>query len=406
MIEVSSLSNGIHVISDYQDSTAVSAVGIWLLNGSRHQNGDQNGYAHFLEHLLFKGTHTHSAKQLADAFETMGGQINAQTGRELTGLYGTVPNANVEALLSLLGAMLMQPCFNTQDVNVEKEIVLQEMAMVKDDPEEVLVETTTSKVWPNHPMGWPILGKEETILSATEQGLHAYLKNILQGKRLWVVSAGGTSHEKLLKACRPLEQIPQGEPPQASTPRYTQAHHALRYGIAQSCLQWDMPAVHYTHPEFLAFMLSNHLLGGGGNSRLFQEVREKRGLVYNIQSHLEIYSDCGLWSIQTACEPENKQDCFNAIEQCCQKLIDEKPSQHEMNIIRQHIKASLILEAHNLEANMERLAREAIYLKQIDSLETRLKKIDRIAREDVARVFEHSWSQRAYGELTPEETRN
>ncbi len=404
MIEISTLSNGIHVISDYQDSAAASAVGIWLLNGSRHQNKDQNGYAHFLEHLFFKGTHTHSARQLADAFETMGGQINAQTGRELTGLYGTVPNAHVEALLGLLGAMLMQPRFNAQDVSVEKEIVLQEMAMVKDDPEEVLIETTTSRVWPRHPMGWPILGEEEVILSATEQSLHSYLKNILQGQRLWVVSAGGTSHELLLKACHSLEQIPQGCPPHPSAPRYTQTNSVLRYGIAQSCLQWDMPAVHYTHPEFPAFVLGNHLLGGGSNSRLFQEVRETRGLVYGIQSHLEIYSDCGLWSIQTACDPENRRDCFNAIEQCCQKLIDEKPSQHEINIIRQHIKASLILEAQNLEANMERLAREAIYLKQIDSLETRLKKIDCITHEDVARVFEHSWSQRAYGELTPKET--
>ena len=402
MIEQSTLANGVNIISDYRKDLPASAISVWLFNGSRHQSPQQNGYAHFLEHLLFKGTHTHSAKQLADAFESMGGQINAQTGRELTGFYGTVPSQSSAELLALLTDMLTQPRFNEHDINVEKDIVLQEMAMVKDDPEEVLVEATTAQVWPEHAIGWPILGDEQLIRCATSTDLHAYLGTLLQGKRIWVSSAGGTSHQDLINACKPLEQLPTGSLPQSLAPTFKRKNTQLQYGIAQSCLQWDMPALPPTHAQFPALVLCNHLLGGGSNSRLFQSVREQRGLVYGIQSHLEIYSDCGLWSIQTSCDPENKQACYEEVERCCEQLITEGPSEDEMDITRRFIKASLILESQNLEATMERLVRDALYLNKIDRLEERLTKIDRVTSEDIVSMIKAAWQQRAFGELTPE----
>lgn len=402
MIEQSTLTNGVRVITDYRENAATNAVSIWLLNGSRHQQPHENGYAHFLEHLLFKGTPQYNAKQLADIFEAMGGQVNAQTGRELTGFYGTVPNASATELLGLLCEMLTQPRFSQQDVNVEKEIVLQEMAMVKDDPEEVLLETTTAAVWPQHPIGWPILGDETCIQSATDKQLKHYLASILQGSRIYVSCVGGISHQDIIDACNTLVNIPQGDRPASPAPQFQHKNSQLQYGIAQSCLQWDMPAFAPTSKNYPALVVCNHLLGGGTNSRLFQTVREERGLVYGIQSHLEIYSDCGLWSIQTACDPKNRQACYEEVERCCEALLTDGPSEKEMDITRRFIKASLILESENLEATMERLARESIYLNEIDSLEERLDKIDRVKPADVVSVLNTAWKQRAYGELNPE----
>jgi len=230
MIEISTLSNGVHLVSDYQPDAVTASVSIWLHNGSRHQSDNQNGYAHFLEHLLFKGTHRHNAKQLADAFEAMGGQINAQTGRELTGFYGTVPKQDGSELLQMLIDMLLQPRFNDQDVEVEKEIVLQEMAMVADDPEEVLVEAATANIWPHNAMGWAILGDETQIRSACAEDLHRYRVLLLQGSRIWVVCAGGLAHEVVEKTCQDLAFLRQGTPPDAPTPIYTQHNTNLRYG--------------------------------------------------------------------------------------------------------------------------------------------------------------------------------
>ena len=402
MIDVSTLSNGVQVVTDYQDNTQASTVSLWLHNGSRHQLPNQNGYAHFLEHLLFKGTQSHTAKALNDIFETMGGQINAQTGREITGFYGTVPNNDANKLLSLLQDMLLHPSFNEHDIEIEKNIVLQEMAMVRDDPEEVLTETATTNVWPNHPIGLPILGDSELITNATAQNLHDYLNSIRFGNRLWVVSVGGTPHDKVLEACKALETLPAGEAASSSTPIFTQKNTELEYGLAQSCLQWDMPALPPNHDDYPTLVVANHLLGGGTNSRLFQNVREELGLVYGIQSHLEIYSDAGLWSITTACEPENKQACFDAAEQCCETLLSHGATQHELDITRRYIKASIILENQNLEARMERLAREAIYLKHIDTIEERLAKIDKVTEQSVSNILNTAWSSRAIAQLTPE----
>ena len=402
MIEISTMSNGVHVITDYHDNAQASIVSLWLHNGSRHQLPDQNGYAHFLEHLLFKGTQSHTAKQLNDIFETMGGQINAQTGREITGFYGTVPNGDARELLSLLQDMLLEPSFNEHDVEIEKNIVLQEMAMVKDDPEEVLTETATANVWPNHPIGLPILGDTKQITNATTQDLHGYLDSVRCGNRLWIICVGGTPHDKVLEACKALETLSAGEAPHSASPIFTQKNTSLEYGLSQSCLQWDMPALAPDHDDYPTLVVANHLLGGGTNSRLFQKVREELGLVYGIQSHLEIYSDAGLWSITTACEPENKQACFDAAEQCCEDLLSQGATQHELDITRRYIKASIILENHNLEARMERLAREAIYLKRIDTIEERLAKIDNVTQEDISSILKSAWSIRAIGQLSPE----
>lgn len=401
-VDVSQLDNGVRVVSRTIPGCTATAVGIWLHNGSRHQTPTQSGYAHFLEHVFFKGTLDMDVMQLARHFECMGGQVNAHTGKEFTALHGMVPNADATTLLHTLSAMLIEPRFTQNDVELEREVVLQEMAMVRDQPEELLEEDLVMHIWPNQPMGWPILGTAEIIERLDSTVLRAYLSSLLCGRRVLVAAIGGTTHADVKKACGLLASLPAGTVP-AVTPTVFQRQELRRqYGTAQACFSWAMPVPELTDARYPALVIANHILGGGSTSRLFQEVREQRGLVYGIGSQLEMYSDCGLWSIQTACEPDHAQECETAVEASVERLRTSGPSNDELDITRKFARASLHLEQFNLEGAMERMAREMLYLGRTISLEEHLQRLDAVTADDVRAVLDRAWSQRALGVTTPQ----
>ncbi len=401
MIKSTCLANGVHVVSKPVTNSTATAVGLWLLNGSRHQRPNESGYAHFLEHLIFKGTARYDALTLAGIFEAMGGQINAYTGRELTAFHGLVPNEEATTLLALFVEVLLTPRFDDHDIAVEQDVVLQEMAMVKDNPEEMLEEAAVARVWPDHPMGWPILGSPEQIQNATPDIIGGYLTQLLKGARIWIVATGAVEHAALERASKGLLSIKEGARPRVAPPTFTESQFTKRYGIAQSCLQWDMPALPVTDTRYPALVVTSNLLGGGTTSRLFQEIREQRGLVYGIHSHLELYSDCGLWSIQTSCEPERLDECREAVAASTERLLHSGPTQRELDITRRYLKASLTLGEQNLESSMERLARDAIYLKRHPTLEEQLARLDDVNATDVMNMLDDAWARRAYSELSP-----
>lgn len=398
---ISQLANGIVVASKPVPESHGSAVGVWLLNGSRHQTRSECGYAHFLEHVLFKGTAELDARALAARFEAMGGQINAHTGKELTAFHGFVPNAEAPALVRLFSSMLCSPRFTDQDVEIERDVVLQEIAMVKDSPEEVLDEDMQKALWPGHSMAWPILGDPQTLAALDAETLRQYLRKLLCGTRIWVVAAGGIDHGELERACADLATLPRGARPVVPPPTFTAAQVSNRYGIAQACLSWAMPGPTVNSPAYHAHVVANHILGGGTTSRLFQEIREDRGLVYGIHSQLEAYSDAGIWSIQTACEPEHHEECREAVERSTESLLARGPTAAEVDTTRRYARANLLLEQQNLETSMERLAREMIYLGRPISLEEHLSLLAAVTPDNVKECLEEAWVHRAFGKTTP-----
>lgn len=400
-IAISELNNGIIVASKPIAESRGTAVGIWLLNGSRHQTRSECGYAHFLEHVLFKGTAELDTRTLASRFETMGGQVNAHTGKELTAFHGLVPNQDAPELVKLFASMLCRPRFNEQDVNIERDVVFQEIAMVKDNPEEMLEEDMTKALWPGHPMAWPILGDPDTLESLTAATLHQYLRNMLCGARIWIVAAGGIDHAELERACAELSELPRGSRPEVTAPNFSAAQVKNRYGIAQACLSWAMPGPVVSSPSYHAFVVANHILGGGTTSRLFQEIREDRGLVYGIHSQLETYSDAGIWGIQTACEPEHHEECREAVERSTESLLASGPTAEELGTTLRFARANLLLEQQNLETSMERLAREMIYLGKPMSLDEHLSLLEAVTREHVRDCLADAWATRAFGQTMP-----
>lgn len=389
------LSNGVRILS-YPMATRSAAIGLWWLNGGRHQQAEQCGYAHLLEHLLFKGAAQYDAETLARRFEAMGGQINAHTGRELTALHGLVPAENAPELLDLFITLLLAPKFNEQDAALERNVVLQEMALIAGQPAERLEERGIALAWPGHPMGWPLLGRREVIEQASAKALREYWTAQLSGDRLYIVAAGAVDHAELARRCAPLAALPAGAPPGQAAPHHAPGIHRGGKTEGQRRLLWIMPAPAANHSDFPALLVANHLLAGGVSSRLFQELRERRGLTYDIRSRHEVYSDTGLWFIQTACDAKEAENCRRAVETALQQLIRFGPTPAELETAQRHLRAGLLIEADDPDSVMERLAHEAIYLKRHPTLLKRSEQLAAVTPAKVSELLKHAVERATY----------
>ncbi|MCL4470819.1 MAG: insulinase family protein, partial [Gammaproteobacteria bacterium] len=259
------------------------------------------------------------------------------------------------------------------------------MALIAGQPAERLEEHGIALTWPGHPMGWPLLGRREVLEQISARALREYLATQLSGGRLYVVAAGAMDHAELARRCAPLAALPGGGAPVQPPPRHVSGMHRETDGERQRCLLWIMPAPAANHPDFPAMLVANHLLAGGVSSRLFQELRERRGLVYDIRSRHEVYSDTGLWFIQTACDAREAWDCRSAVETALQQLIRFGPTPAELETAQRHLRAGLLIEADDPDSVMERLAHEAIYLKHHPSL---LERCEQLAAVTPARISE------------------
>jgi predicted Zn-dependent peptidase len=396
MINTTVLANGVHILSQRLPGHRSVAVGLWLLNGARHETPQQAGYAHFLEHLFFKGTDKLGAAALALRLEAIGGQINAHTGRELTALHGLVARDDVGDLLDILIDMLCRPRFDDADVNLEREVILQEMAMIEDNPEEALEDRAMALAWPDHPLGTPVLGRAETVRAADAACLRDYLRRQISGGRVWLVAAGDIEHEALVTRCQGLSALRTGTAPPPAAPRFRPGEHRLALPAEQAQLLWVMPVPPAAAASYYPLLVANHLLGGGASSRLFQALRERLGWVYGVHSRLDFYSDSGVWLIQTACDPRRAAACADAVAETIDHLLIEGPDPQELDIARRHLGASLIIDEDHSDSVMERLAREAVYLGRHPDFQERVQQFEAVDRGVVTGVLASAWERRLF----------
>ncbi len=395
------LPNGIPVLSHTVPGLRGAALGLWLLNGSRWEQAGQYGHAHFLEHILFKGAGALDAAALTARFEAMGGDVNAMTGRELTALHGLVPGERLPELVGLFADMLMAPRFGAADVARERGVVLQEMAMVADNPEDLMEQEAVAAVWPGSGLGRPILGRVEDLEGLEADTLRAYLAGVACAGRVLVVATGAVDHDALMAACAPLARLPAGPAPFDQPPVWHQGEAHIQGAFRQGQLAWLMPLPAPADPDYAARVLANHLLGGSWGSRLFQSLRERQGLVYSIHSSLEFNCDSGLWWIQTACDTARIDHCRQAVEAEVRRFLEEGPAPGELDQARQHLRAQLALEEDDADARMGRLAREWFYLGRNPTLEERLAALDAVAPERIVAVLDTAWRQASRFSLGP-----
>jgi len=389
--------NNCTLITRHDPNAVTTSLGVWLRNGCRDESDNQTGFAHFMEHLVFKRTQLMSGKQLSTCFERMGGHINAETGREITAFHGTVPNAYSTELLEYFLQMLTRTAFDETDFNTERGVVMQELAMLPDDPEEALEDFATEQVLTSHPIGRQILGTVDTLTGSCTNTMHEYIKTVMLTTPVCIAATGNIDEQSLQQLIEKYLPVPTPDTSkEKTTPAFTSTQATLDLDCEQQHMVWVMPAIAYADAKHAAVEMANHMLAGGYDSRLYQLLREQLGLVYAIESRVDTYSDIGLWFIQTNTEKDNAAQVKQAVEQCLQIFIQQGPDETELQNTREHLKSSLIIEQDDRETETEKMARDMLYLERITQPEERLQAYDQVDAQAIQAVLMDAWKGVSY----------
>jgi len=299
-IEISKLSNGLTIITDPMPQLESAFIGIWVNAAARQETRPVMGVAHMLEHMAFKGTDRRSARDIAIEMESVGGFLNAYTSREQTAFHARVLKADVPLALDVLSDILTNPTFEQGELERERQVVLQELGQARDTPDDLVFDNLQSVMYPGQPMGWPILGEEATVSNFSRENLHDFMAQNYRAGGMVVVASGAVTHNAILKMAEDkLSTFRSGEIPPAEAARYVGGDHRANDDLEQAHLTFAFPGVSSTDPDFYAAQVYATALGGGMSSRLFQEVREKRGLCYAIYSFSQSFKDGGMVGIYT-----------------------------------------------------------------------------------------------------------
>jgi len=388
-IRVTTLSNGIRVITEPMPSVRSVAVGFWIGTGSRCETPAENGISHFIEHMLFKGTPSRSAEDIAREVDSIGGHMDAFTGRELVGYNVKVLDDHLPMAFEILADMLRNPRFDPEDLAKEKGVVLEELKMENDTPESLLHEIFLAQFWPQNALGQAILGTKKTIQSFTAADLRNYHLRFYRPENLVVTAAGSLRHDELVAVAeRYLGMLPAG----GETPRMVAPQPAApivlksRRSLQQVHLCLGLPMLPATHPLRFAAYTLNVILGGGMSSRLFQNIRERQGLAYSIFSELTLYRDVGMFAIYAAASNENTRRVVAGIVDELRRVKAERLTPQELAHAKDYMKGSLLLSLESTSSRMSNLARQWMNYGRFFSLDELADLVDSVTAEQVQTV--------------------
>ncbi|MBM3813717.1 MAG: insulinase family protein [Acidimicrobiia bacterium] len=389
LIEITTLSNGLKVITEAMPYVRSVSIGVWVDAGSRREEGAESGISHFIEHMVFKGTPTRSAEQIARTMDSLGGHLDAFTGKELVCFNTKVLDEHLPEAFDVLSDMLLRPAFREEDIRKEKSVILEELKMENDNPEYLVHETFSSNFWKNEPLGQPILGTRETIEGFSREMIDGYYRSIYTPANLIVTAAGNLTHHRIVEMVRAqFEGLKPGKELKPQPVPKTQAHLVLRKKkeLEQVHLMMGVPAYSVSHEmRFPAYVL-NTLLGGSMSSRLFQNIREKRGLVYAVFSDLNMYKDSGCLGVYAGTGRETVQEVIQLVLEEFRRLKEEPVSEEELLRGKNHLKGSLMLGLESTSSRMTNLARQQLYYGRFFSLDEIIEKIDAVTAAEIQQV--------------------
>jgi predicted Zn-dependent peptidase len=382
------LANGVRFVTEQMPHVRSVSIGVWLTRGSRHEPETHSGIAHFVEHMLFKGTARRTAEGMAQEVDSIGGQLDAFTSKEYAGYYVKVLDEHLALAVDLLADLVSHPTFDPSDIEKEQKVVLEEIKMVEDTPDDLVHELFAEGFWPDHPLGRPILGVPSTVAAFDQAALRSYFSGTYVAPNLSVVAVGNLNHDALRQLVEAaLSDVPtQGAPAVMHAPVITQRMLVRRKELEQSHVCLGTPALPQNHPDRYASYALNTLLGGSMSSRLFQNVREKRGLAYAVFSGLSAYQDTGALSIYAGCANDAVSELIDVVVLELRQLRDERVSSAELRRAKDHLKGSLMLNLESTSSRMSHLARQEIYRDRTDSLDEMLAAIERVSIDDIQRL--------------------
>jgi predicted Zn-dependent peptidase len=387
---LSELDTGERVISEKVPSVRSVSLGFWIGAGSRDERPDRAGVSHFIEHLLFKGSRSYDAQQIAETFDAMGAELNAATSREHTVVYSRVPDRHVETALEVMTDMVFAPVF--AEVDQEREVVLEEIAMYEDTPQDLVHDLFSQAVFGSHALGRPVIGTEEVISTISKRAIAGYHRSMYTGGNIVASAAGNITHDRFVSLLQRFEARSAVAPRTTSHVRrpLTQAPApGLRFERKETeqyhlCL--GAPGIARSDRRRFAASLLDGILGGSASSRLFQEIREKRGMAYAVYSFASQYTDTGLVGIYVGTREENLAPCVEICSEQIAEIADGKLRKGELHRAQESLKGRIMLSMESTSNRMSRLGKSLISDSELLTFERIIAEIDAVDEDAIAEL--------------------
>ncbi len=385
-VHKTTLDNGLVVLTETIPNVRSVSLGIWVCVGSRHETQAQNGISHFIEHAVFKGTPKRTARQIAVQADILGGSLDAFTSQEVTNFYIKVLDSHLPKAFELLADIVTNPSFDSVEIEKERNVILEEIKMVDDTPDELVYDLFAASFWPNHPLGRPIQGTTESVSSFTNKDIVDFYKNYYHPKNILIVAAGNLSHQQLVDLSNqyfghleysgntPIETMP--------TVKYEIAFHK-KPNLEQTHIILATSCPPLLAPEHYTCNVLNNILGGGLSSRLFQTIREEHGLAYTVFSSTELFRDVGCLSIYLAVSNKQVRKAIDFVLQEITNLKEHMISLDELSATKEQLKTSLLLSCDSISSRMNNLAQNEIFFGKQISIEEIISEIEKVTQEEI-----------------------
>ncbi|MBW2095582.1 MAG: insulinase family protein [Deltaproteobacteria bacterium] len=384
------LENGLRIISEQLDHLKSVSLGIWVNAGSRDEEPEQNGISHFIEHMVFKGTHNRSTFQIAKELDSIGGMSNAFTAKENTCFHARVLGKHFDRLADILSDIFLHSLFDPLDMERERQVILQEISMVEDSPDENVHVLLNRRFWEDHPLGLPILGTNETVAAIQKETIVEYMGRSYGPENVIVSAAGNIQHETLVSYLRPLfeELEPGGVAKDRVPPRSNSGISCQEKDHEQVhlCLGAEAPSM--KDDRRYACALFNVLLGGNMSSRLFQEIREKRGLAYSVYSFHSAYCDSGMFGVYLATDNGNINPALETIQNEIRKIQEGDVTTDDLVAAKEHLVGGIYLSSENPDNRMMRIAKNEMVFHRYVSYEELVGRMEKVTIDEIVAIAE------------------
>ncbi|HOQ00664.1 MAG TPA: pitrilysin family protein [Acetivibrio clariflavus] len=391
MINRITLENGVRIICEKIPHVRSVSVGIWVGAGSRNEKKEINGISHFIEHMLFKGTKKRSAKEIAESIDSIGGQINAFTGKECTCYYTKTLDTHIDIAIDVLTDMFFNSVFSEKDIDIERKVVLEEISMYEDSPEDLVHDYLSETVWENDAIGMPILGTYESLHNIERDTIVNYISEHYLPENTVIAVAGNFDDNVLIDIVK--KNFGSWYSDRKPVKQFEKANFKVSNRIKQKdieqvhiCLGFE--GIEHGNDDLYSLLAINNVFGGGMSSRLFQKIREERGLVYSIYSYPSSYCNAGLFTIYAGMNPEHRDTFLKLVMEEIKILIKHGISEEELAKSKEQLKGSYILGLESTSSRMNSLGKSELMLGKVYTPEEVLKKIDEVNNEIVREIIE------------------
>lgn len=393
-VRTNTLSNGLRIVTDDMPGVETASLGVWVGVGTRHEPREVNGVAHLLEHMAFKGTKRRSALQIAQEIEAVGGHLNAYTSREQTAYYAKVLKEDVGLGIDMLADILQHSVFDEFELQRERAVVLQEIGQAYDTPDDIIFDYFQTAAFPNQALGRPVLGSAEIVSSLSRDAIRGYMSGHYGARNMVLAAAGKLDHAHVAElAARAFDALPAERSAATDIAHYTGGEQREERDLEQAHIVLGFEGIPYDDPDYYALAVFSTLFGGGMSSRLFQEVREKRGLVYSIYSFSASYRDGGLFGVYAGTGEKEVRELIPVVCEEFRRALD-KIDAEEINRARAQLKASLLMSLESTGARSEQIANHLLIYGRVLTTDELVRRVEAVDEAAVRRVVKRLLASR------------